>query len=134
MRRSELVRPNHLQRKAIIYMRQSSPHQVLSNQESLRLQYALQQRALDLGWRTEDIEVIDTDLGMTGASASHRVGFQGLVARVTLAQVVIILSIDVTRLSRHCSDCYTLLDLCVYRSCLIADRVCIYDPGSANGR
>jgi DNA invertase Pin-like site-specific DNA recombinase len=102
----------HLERKALIYIRQSTPHQVLSNQESLRLQYALQQRALDLGWRAEDIEVIDTDLGMTGASASHRVGFQGLVARVTLGQVGIILSVDVTRLSRNCSDWYPLLDVC----------------------
>ena len=73
MSRSELVSQAHLQRKALIYIRQSTPHQVLSNQESLRLQYALQQRAVDLGWRQEDIEIIDADLGMTGASASHRV-------------------------------------------------------------
>jgi DNA invertase Pin-like site-specific DNA recombinase len=134
MSRSELVSSAHLQRKALIYIRQSTPHQVLSNQESLRLQYALQQRAVDLGWRQEDIEVIDADLGMTGASASHRLGFQGLVARVTLGQVGIILSVDVTRLSRNCSDWYPLLDVCGYRGCLIADRDGIYDPGSANGR
>ena len=67
MSRSELVSPAHLQRKALIYIRQSTPHQVLSNQESLRLQYALQQRAIDLGWRQEDIEIIDADLGMTGS-------------------------------------------------------------------
>jgi DNA invertase Pin-like site-specific DNA recombinase len=134
MSRSELVSQTHLQRKALIYIRQSTPHQVLSNQESLRLQYALQQRAIDLGWRQQDIEIIDTDLGMTGASASHRVGFQELVTRVTLGQVGIILSVDVTRLSRNCSDWYPLLDVCGYRGCLIADRDGIYDPGSANGR
>jgi DNA invertase Pin-like site-specific DNA recombinase len=89
---------------------------------------------LELGWRREDIEVIDTDLGLTGANASHRVGFQQLVARVTLGQVGIILSVDVTRLSRNCSDWYPLLDVCGYRGCLIADRGGIYDPGSANGR
>ena len=61
MSRSELVSQMHLQRKALIYIRQSTPHQVLSNQESLRLQYALQQRAIDLGWRPEDIEIIDAD-------------------------------------------------------------------------
>jgi DNA invertase Pin-like site-specific DNA recombinase len=133
-RRSELVSQTHLQRKALIYIRQSTPHQVLSNQESLRLQYALQQRALDLGWRQQDIEIIDADLGMTGASASHRAGFQELVTRVTLGQVGLILSVDVTRLSRNCSDWYPLLDICGYRSCLIADRDGIYDPGSANGR
>ena len=134
MSKSELESPQHLQRKALIYIRQSTPHQVLSNQESLRLQYALHQRALDLGWRQEDIEIIDADLGMTGASASHRVGFQDLVTRVTLGQVGIILSVDVTRLSRNCSDWYPLLDVCGYRCCLIADRDGIYDPGSANGR
>ncbi len=107
---------------------------MLSNQESLRLQYALQQRAIDLGWRPEDIEIIDADLGMTGASAAHRMGFQEVVTRVTLGQVGMILSVDVTRLSRNCSDWYPLLDVCGYRSCLIADRDGIYDPGSANGR
>ena len=134
MSRSELVSPQHLQRKALIYIRQSTPHQVLSNQESLRLQYALQQRAIDLGWRPEDIEIIDADLGMTGASAAHRVGFQEVVTKVTLGQVGMILSVDVTRLSRNCSDWYPLLDVCGYRDCLIADRDGIYDPGSANGR
>jgi len=133
MSRSELVSQAHLQRKALIYIRQSTPHQVLSNQESLRLQYALQQRAIDLGWRQQDIEIIDADLGMTGASASHRVGFQEVVTRVTLGQVGMILSVDVTRLSRNCSDWYPLLDVCGYRGCLIADRDGIYDPGSANG-
>ena len=134
MSRSELVSQTHLQRKALIYIRQSTPHQVLSNQESLRLQYALQQRAIDLGWRQEDIEIIDADLGMTGASAAHRLGFQEVVTKVTLGRVGIILSVDVTRLSRNCSDWYPLLDVCGYRDCLIADRDGIYDPGSANGR
>lgn len=134
MSKSELVSPQHLQRKALIYIRQSTPHQVLSNQESLQLQYALHQRALELGWRTEDIELIDTDLGLTAAFASHRSGFQELVTKVSLGQVGLILSVDVTRLSRNCSDWYPLLDVCGYRGCLIADRDGIYDPGSANGR
>jgi DNA invertase Pin-like site-specific DNA recombinase len=134
MSRSELVTAQHLQRKALIYIRQSTPHQVLSNQESLRLQYALHQRALELGWRPEDIEIIDADLGVTATSAVHRVGFQELVAKVTLGQVGIILSVDVMRLSRNCSDWYPLLDVCGYRGCLIGDRDGISDPGSANGR
>jgi DNA invertase Pin-like site-specific DNA recombinase len=71
---------------------------------------------------------------MTGASAAHRVGFQEVVTKVTLGQVGMILSVDVTRLSRNCSDWYPLLDVCGYRDCLIADRDGIYDPGSANGR
>ena len=131
---SELVTTRHLSRKAVVYIRQSHPHQVLSNQESLRLQYALCQRACDLGWREADVEVVDVDLGLSGAAAEHRRGFKDLIARVTLGEVGIILSYDVTRLARNCSDWYPLLDLCGYRQCLIADRDGVYDPGSANGR
>jgi DNA invertase Pin-like site-specific DNA recombinase len=131
---SELITPVHLARKAIIYIRQSTPNQMLSNQESLQLQYALEQRALDLGWRSDDIDIIDTDLGLTGASAEHREGFKEIISRVTLGHVGIILSYDVTRLSRNCSDWYPLLDLCGYKNCLIADRDGVYDPGSPNGR
>src|SRR3712207_5634977 len=131
---SELVTPRHLCRKAVIYIRQSSPHQVLTNQESLRLQYALRQRALALGWHETEIEVIDADLGLSGAAAEHRAGFKDLIARVTLGEVGLILSSQVTRLARNCSDWYPLLDLCGYRECLIADRDGVYDPASANGR
>src|SRR6266446_9191072 len=132
--KSELIKPNHLDRKAVVYVRQSSPHQVLTNQESLRLQYALRHRARDLGWHEADIEVIDADLGLSGATAAHRQGFKDLVARVTLGEVGIILSIEVTRLARNCSDWYPLLDVCGHRECLIADRDGTYDPGSPNGR
>lgn len=134
MNTSELVTIAHLERKAIIYIRQSTPQQVLSNQESLRLQYALKQRAIDLGWRDEAIEIIDADLGLTGASAQQRTGFKEVIAQVTLGQVGIILSSEVTRLSRNCSDWYPLLDICAYKNCLIADREAVYDPASANGR
>lgn len=131
---SELVMPTHLARKAVVYIRQSTPHQVVSNQESLRLQYALRQRARELGWREADIDVIDSDLGLSGASAAQRSGFKELVGRVGLSEVGLILSIDVTRLARNCSDWYPLLDICGLRSCLIADRDGVYDPGNANGR
>lgn len=118
----ELITARHLARRAVIYIRQSSPHQVLTNQESLRLQYALQARAQELGWHENDIQVIDTDLGLTAATAQHREGFKELISQVTLDQVGIILSVDVTRLSRNCSDWYPLLDLCGYKECLIAER------------
>lgn len=131
---SELIMPTHLARKALIYIRQSTPHQVLTNQESLRLQYALRLKALELGWQTEDIEIVDADLGQTGAVAQNRAGFKEVVSRVTLGEVGIILSSEVTRLSRNCSDWYPLLDICGYRACLIADRDGIYDPASTNGR
>jgi DNA invertase Pin-like site-specific DNA recombinase len=134
MTTSELITPQHLSRKALVYIRQSSPHQALSNHESLRMQYALQQRAREFGWSEASIELIDSDLGTTAASAAHRQGFKEVLAQVTLGQVGIILSFDVTRLSRNCSDWYPLLDLCGYRNCLIADRDGVYDPGSPNGR
>src|SRR3954462_8910755 len=132
--KSELIQPTHLARKAIVYIRPSTPAQVVSNRESLRLQYALKQRARDLGWRAADVDVVDADLGQSGASTAQRRGFKELVARVSLSEVGLILSIDVTRLARNCSDWYPLLDICGLRGCLIADRDGVYDPGSPNGR
>ena len=131
---AEVITPQHLMRKAVIYIRQSTPHQALSHQESLRLQYALPERARALGWPVEAIEVIDTDVGHSAASATHREGFNALVGQVTLGEIGIILSYDVTRLSRNCSDWYPLLDLCSYKDCLIADVDGLYDPATANGR
>jgi DNA invertase Pin-like site-specific DNA recombinase len=129
MTTSELVTPVHLARQAIIYVRQSTPQQSISHQESLRLQYALQRRATDLGWRLEDVTIIDTDLGVSASSAELRAGFKEVVAQVTLGQVGIILAYDVTRLARNCSDWYPLLDICGYKGCLIADSDGVYDPG-----
>jgi len=134
MSTAELITPAHLTRKAIIYIRQSTPQQVLTNQESTRLQYGLRQRALALGWSSKDIEVIDADLGLRGVSAAHREGFQELVTKVTLGEVSLILSFDVTRLARNCSDWYPLLDVCGYRHCLIADHNNLYDPATLDGR
>jgi DNA invertase Pin-like site-specific DNA recombinase len=134
MLHSDLVTPRHLTRSAVIYIRQSTPHQVISNQESQRLQYALKQRALDLGWQKGDVLVIDSDLGTSGSSTQGRDGFKDLAARVSLGQVGIILSTEVTRLSRNCSDWYPLLDVCGYMNCLIGDRDGIYDPSAPNGR
>jgi len=134
MSTSELITPHHLTRKAIIYIRQSSPHQVLTNQESLRLQYALRERAVELGWRTEEIEIIDGDLGLSGAATQYREGFKELLTRLTMGEVGLILSVEVHRLSRNCSDWYPLLDICGYKQCLIADRDGVYDPGTPNGR
>src|SRR5829696_8144484 len=131
---SELVSSGHLARKAVIYIRQSTPHQVLTNQESLKLQYALRQRAIDLGWHSEDVEVVDADLGLSGPGVDHREGFKDLSARVTLGRVGLVLSSEVTRLSRNCSDWYPLLDVCGYKGTLIADHDGVYDPATVNGR
>jgi Resolvase, N terminal domain len=84
MNASERITPFHLGRQALIYIRQSSPHQVLTNQESLKLQYALRRRAQEHGWAAAAIEVIDADLGCTASTTEGRQGFKDLVARVTL--------------------------------------------------
>lgn len=134
MSTQELITQTQLGRKAVIYIRQSTPHQVLTNKESLKLQYALKERAQELGWLEHTIEVIDCDLGMSGATVTAREGFKELVAEVTLGHVGIILSSEVTRLSRNCSDWYQLLDVCAVKECLIGDRDGVYDPRTPNGR
>jgi len=134
MNTSELILPSHLTRRAGIYIRQSTTQQITNNQESLKLQYALKQRAVDLGWPEESIDVIDADLGRSGATTEGRIGFQELVAQVALGQIGILIAYDATRLARNCSHWYQLLDLCGRANCLIADRDGIYDSSSVNGR
>ena len=131
---ADTIQPTHLRRLAVVYVRQSSPHQPLLNQESLKLQYALQDRARDAGWDPTQTRVIDTDLGCSARSSQGRPGFQELVTLVTLEQVGIIFAYDVTRLARNCTDWYQLLDLCGYRQCLVGDQDGIYDPATPNGR
>ncbi len=134
MNTSDLIQPRHLQRQAAIYIRQSSPSQVLTNKESQRMQYALRERATLLGWSEHDIEVIDADLGRSGATVEHREGYQELVAQISLGKIGVLLAFDATRLARNCSHWYQLLDLCGHHDCLIADRDGVYDPVSINGR
>jgi DNA invertase Pin-like site-specific DNA recombinase len=134
MSSSDSVQAQHLQRKAAIYIRQSSPHQVATNLESQHLQYALRERALQLGWHATDVETIDDDLGQSGASIEERLGFQRLFADVGLGKVGILIAYDATRLARNCSHWYQLLDLCGRADCLIADRDGIYDPATINDR
>jgi DNA invertase Pin-like site-specific DNA recombinase len=134
MNTSDLIQPRHLVRRAVIYVRQSSPHQVINHQESQRLQRALTQRALELGWQEQDIQVIDADLGITGTLAECRTGFQELVAEVALGKVGILLAYEAQRLARNCTHWYQLLDLCGHTDCLIADRDGVYDASTVNGR
>src|SRR5262245_22165557 len=109
MNAPEAVQPTHLRRLAVVYVRQSSPHQALANQESLELQYGLEERAHAAGWDSRQVRVIDADLGRTGRTATGRPGFQELVTLVTLEQVGVIFAYDVTRLARNCTDWYQLL-------------------------
>ena len=131
---AETITPQHLTRQAVIYMRQSPPQQALSHQESLRLQYALTERAQALGWAPEAIEVVDTDIGHSAARTPHRAGFNTLVSDVTLGQGGLILAEDVTRRSRNCSAWSPLVALCGYQGCWIADLAGLYEPATANGR
>jgi len=130
----ETIQPAHLSRLAIVYVRQSSPNQVLTNRESLKLQYTLRDKASTAGWPTNQVRVIDTDLGRTARTSAGRPGFQELVTLVNQELVGIIFAYDVTRLARNCTDWYALLDLCGWRHCLVADQDGIYDPATPNGR
>jgi DNA invertase Pin-like site-specific DNA recombinase len=131
---SDLIQSRHLTRRAVIYVRQSSPHQVLTNTESQRLQYAMTRRARELGWREEDVLIVDDDTGRTATTTAGRVGFQQLTTQVALGEIGVILAYEATRLARNCTHWYQLLDLCGLADCLIADRDGVYDPGSVNGR
>lgn len=130
----ERVRPTHLERQAVIYVRQSSPHQVHIHHESRALQYALRQRAIELGWPAQHVRIVDCDLGHSARTVKGRVGFQQLVADVALGKVGIILAYDATRLARNCADWYSLLDTCGHRNCLLGDHQGVYDPATIDGR
>ena len=111
----------HLQRRAMVYIRQSTPSQVENHRESTRRQYALAERARSLGWYPEQITVIDDDLGLSGASTDGRSGFARMTAEVALGGVGILLGLEVSRLARNNTDWYKLLDLCGYTDTLIGD-------------
>ena len=124
---SEKVQGHHRDRLAIVYVRQSTLRQREHHQESTRLQYALVERALQLGWPRERVEVIDDDLGRSGASAADRPGFQRLVAEVGLGHVGLVLGIEMSRLARSCRDWYQLLEICALSETLLADCDGVYD-------
>jgi hypothetical protein len=103
------VEPQHLRRKAYVYVRQSTLAQVERNSESLERQYELAGRAVALGWSPGQVQVVDADLGLSGAQAANREGFQELVAQVALGRVGLILGLEASRLARSNSDWYQLL-------------------------
>ena len=130
----EKIQGRHHDRLAIVYVRQSTLRQVEQNQESTRLQYGLVERALQLGWARERVEVIDDDLGRSGSTATHRPGFQRLVAEVGLGHVGLVLGVEMSRLARSCRDWHQLLEICALFGTLLADADGVYDPAGFNDR
>src|SRR6185436_3530744 len=131
---AEKVAGSHRARDAYVYVRQSTPSQMIHHTESLARQYELRERAVGLGWPARQVVVIDADLGRSGADATARLGFRELVADVGLGQVGIVLGIEVSRLARNNADWYQLLDLCALTDTLIADADGVYHPADFNDR
>ena len=130
--RSPKLRPWHLDRLAIVYVRQSTPQQVLDHKESTARQYALADRAVTLGWLRR-VVTIDDDLGKSGQSIQGRPGFQRLLAEVALDHIGLILGLEMSRLAR-CKDWHQLLELCGRYRVLLADADGIYDPTEYSDR
>ena len=128
------VRPDHLDRLALVYVRQSTMIQVRENIASTARQYDLAGRARDLGWPPERIQVIDQDQGHSGASAAGRDGFQHLVAQVGLGRTGAVLSLEASRLARSCSDWYRLIEICALTNTLVIDEDGVYDPTQYSDR
>jgi DNA invertase Pin-like site-specific DNA recombinase len=132
--RDQKITSDHLRKAAYLYIRQSSMKQVNENKESTQRQYALKNRALALGWRLDQIIVIDDDLGLSGTSMQDRKGFQRLVAEVGLGQVGLVMGLEVSRLARNNTDWHRLLEICALTDTLLLDEDGLYDPGFFNDR
>lgn len=131
---SSKIKTSHLQRAAYVYIRQSTPGQVEHNRESTARQYALADRAGQLGWSQQQVVVIDEDLGLSGSSTDKRSGFARLTSEVALAHVGIVLGLEVSRLARNNADWYRLLELCGVTDTLIGDNDGVYHPALFNDR
>ncbi len=128
------VTSDHLQRNAYLYVRQSTLQQVIENTESSQRQYQLRQRAVALGWRQEQIVVIDRDQGRSAASAADREGFGELVSEVGLGRAGVVMGLEVSRLARNSTDWHRLLEICALTDTLILDEDGVYEPGHFNDR
>jgi DNA invertase Pin-like site-specific DNA recombinase len=128
------VTARHVERKACVYVRQSSLAQVQHHRESTQRQYDLRKRAVSLGWTPAQVETVDDDQGQSGASAEGRSGFQRLVSEVALGRVGAVLGLEVSRLARSCADWYRLLEVAALAGTLIVDEDGVYDPNHYNDR
>jgi DNA invertase Pin-like site-specific DNA recombinase len=122
------IRPEHLDREAYVYVRQSSPQQVEYHRESRRRQYDLAAWAHQAGWPNERIVVVDEDQGKSGARPQTRAGFGRLISRVGRGEVGIVISLEASRLARNSVDWHHLVYLCRWTDTLIADEHSVYDP------
>jgi DNA invertase Pin-like site-specific DNA recombinase len=129
---SEKIRSHHLQRKAILYVRQSSPYQVLHNLESQKLQYAMQEHLRRLGW--QEIEIIDEDLGRSAAGTTTRAGFERMVAQVCLGQVGAVAAREVSRFARNSREWQQLVEVCRVVDTVLIDQEMAYAPRQSNDR
>ena len=128
------VTASHLKREAYLYVRQSTMRQLFENTESTQRQYSLRQRALVLGWTVEQVQIIDSDQGQSGASSADREGFQKLVAEVSLGRAGIVMGLEVSRLARNNADWHRLLEICALSDTLILDEDGLYNPNDFNDR
>jgi DNA invertase Pin-like site-specific DNA recombinase len=129
---ADKVRPHHLARKGIVYVRQSSAHQVLHNPESRALQYAMRDRLAALGW--SEIEVVDDDLGRSAAGGVARAGFQRMVAEVCLGKVGAVAAREVSRFARNSRDWQQLIEMCRVVDTVLVDGEAVYAPRDGNDR
>src|SRR6267378_3249426 len=126
------ITEQHQSKPAYIYLRQSTPAQVLHHQESTERQYALRQKALELGWSEAAVRTLDRDLGISGAQTTGRTDFKTLVADVSMGQVGAVFALEVSRLARSNADWYRLLELCALTQTLVIDEDGCYDPADFN--
>jgi DNA invertase Pin-like site-specific DNA recombinase len=131
---SAKVKPHHLSRLAIVYVRQSSPGQVLNNRESTARQYAFKQRAMQLGWSAESVIILDDDQAQSATTAVARHDFQALLAQIAQDRVGLILGLETNRLSRCGKDWHQLLEVCAIFQTLLADHDGVYDANDYNDR
>ena len=131
---SAKIDTDHLQRTALVYVRQSSAFQVMHHRESTERQYNLRDQALGLGWTSNAIETIDEDQGQSATSSEHRHGFQRLTAEVAAQHVGIVFMLEASRVARCGSDWHRLIEICSLTRTLIADEFAVYDPRQPNDR
>ena len=129
---NEKVQPRHLARKAVLYVRQSSAHQVAHNEESQRLQYAMERRLREMGWR--EVEVVDEDLGRSASGAAERSGFERMMSEVCLGRVGAVAAREASRFARNSRDWQRLVEMCRVVDALLIDHEAVYSPRSGSDR